>query len=184
MKTIQDQRGITLQTLIVTAVLVLMAVAAGVAITAITERAADNTDQATPNITPHCNQVEIFSPTYAATNQPGVNAGISSIRRGCLPVCVWTAKRGDFKADNPIVANDLLGNLEFNSKLEASKLASVSSGDIQEIDENDRFLFTDVDTFVDIGEVEFHLSDVEVHIDNSNRCVVGNALQETLRGLS
>ena len=44
-----DQRGITLQTLIVTAVLVLMAVAAGVVIVAITNSARDDLQGQTPN---------------------------------------------------------------------------------------------------------------------------------------
>ena len=45
-----DERGITLQTLIVTAVLVLMAVAAGVVIVAITRSASDNLTDVDPDI--------------------------------------------------------------------------------------------------------------------------------------
>lgn len=48
----RDERGITLQTLIVTAVLVLMAVAAGVVVVAITNNASDDLSEQSPTWKP------------------------------------------------------------------------------------------------------------------------------------
>jgi len=95
---VADQRGITLQTLIVTAVLVLMAVAAGVVIVAITNNAQDDLEDQTTNIDSRCNEVEIFDPVVASRGAKGTN-GTNGIVEGsdigCIPVCVWTAVAAD-----------------------------------------------------------------------------------------
>ena len=85
-----DQRGITLQTLIVTAVLVLMAVAAGVVITAITRGQEDNLrNNATASSQANCEPWEIYDTNAAAGGRGGVSGsgGIQSSARGCVRVC-------------------------------------------------------------------------------------------------
>ena len=82
-----DQRGITLQTLIVTAVLVLMAGAAGVVIIAITNNAQDNLEGQNSGIDARCEPWEIFDPTLDAAGRGGGNSGIDSSASGCVRVC-------------------------------------------------------------------------------------------------
>ena len=82
-----DQRGITLQTLIVTAVLVLMAGAAGVVIIAITNNAQDNLEGQNSGIDDRCEPWEIFDPTLDAAGRGGGNGGIGSSASGCVRVC-------------------------------------------------------------------------------------------------
>lgn len=85
-----DQRGITLQTLIVTAVLVLMAVAAGVVLTAITRGQEDNLrNNATSSSQANCQPWEIYDTNLAAAGRGGVNGrgGIQSSAVGCARVC-------------------------------------------------------------------------------------------------
>ena len=82
-----DQRGITLQTLIVTAVLVLMAGAAGVVIIAITNNAQDNLEGQNTGIDSRCEPWEIFDPTLDAAGRGGGNSGIKSSKIGCVRVC-------------------------------------------------------------------------------------------------
>lgn len=90
-----DQRGITLQTLIVTAVLVLMAVAAGVVITAITRGQEDNLrNNATASSQANCEPWEIYDTNLAAAGRGGVGGvgGIQSSARGCVRVCYLRIK--------------------------------------------------------------------------------------------
>ena len=82
-----DQRGITLQTLIVTAVLVLMAGAAGVVIIAITNNAQDNLEGQNSGIDARCDPWEIFDPTLDAAGRGGGQGGIDSSASGCVRVC-------------------------------------------------------------------------------------------------
>lgn len=82
-----DQRGITLQTLIVTAVLVLMAGAAGVVIIAITNNAQDNLEGQNTGVESRCEPWEIFDPTLDAAGRGGGNGGIDSSASGCVRVC-------------------------------------------------------------------------------------------------
>ena len=78
----KDERGITLQTLIVTAVLVLMAGAAGVVIVSITNSQADNLEGQNAGIEARCEPWEIFDPTLAAAGRGGTpaNGGLDIIR--------------------------------------------------------------------------------------------------------
>lgn len=99
-----DQRGITLQTLIVTAVLVLMAVAAGVVIVAITNAQSDNLNEANTDTAARCEPWEIFDPTLAAAGRGGGNGGVNSSAIGCLRVCYIS--HIDKAADEAIVATD------------------------------------------------------------------------------
>ena len=91
-----DQRGITLQTLIVTAVLVLMAGAAGVVIIAITNNAQDNLEGQNSGIDSRCDPWEIFDPTLDAAGRGGGQGGIDSSASGCVRVCYvrFTATTG------------------------------------------------------------------------------------------
>ena len=88
-----DQRGITLQTLIVTAVLVLMAVAAGVVIVAITNNAQDDLEGQQTDIGSRCEPWEIYDATLAANGRGGGNGGVGSSAEGCIRVCYLKRNR-------------------------------------------------------------------------------------------
>lgn len=116
-----DQRGITLQTLIVTAVLVLMAVAAGVVIVAITNAQSDNLNEANTDTAARCEPWEIFDPTLAAAGRGGGNGGVNSSDIGCLRVCYIRHTTNDNAigdADDimPPPANDAPANNPSNNK--------------------------------------------------------------------
>lgn len=85
-----DQSGITLQTLIVTAVLVLMAGVAGVVIIGITRGQESNLRDAgnTANQA-NCQPWEIFDPTLSSAGRGGTTGigGIESSAKGCVRVC-------------------------------------------------------------------------------------------------
>ena len=82
-----SEKGITLQTLIVTAVLVLMAGAAGVVIIAITNNSADNLEGQNSDVAARCQRWEIFDPTLDAAGRGGGNGGLQSSAIGCRRVC-------------------------------------------------------------------------------------------------
>jgi len=67
----KDERGITLQTLIVTAVLVLMAVAAGVIIAAITNSSSDDLEEQTQDIPEKCAPWELHQVDLEAIGAGG-----------------------------------------------------------------------------------------------------------------
>ena len=77
----------TLQTLIVTAVLVLVAGAAGVVIIAITNNASDNLEGQNTGVNSRCKPWEIFDPLLSADGRGKGNGGIESSAIGCLRVC-------------------------------------------------------------------------------------------------
>ena len=105
-----DQRGITLQTLIVTAVLVLMAGAAGVVIIAITNNAQDNLEGQSSDLDSRCQPWEIFDPTLDAAGRGGEEGGIDSSASGCVRVCyvrfgtpaTWVAPTDALPADRTL----------------------------------------------------------------------------------
>lgn len=82
-----SEKGITLQTLIVTAVLVLMAGAAGVVIIAITNNSADNLEGQNSGLDSRCQPWEIFDPTLDAAGRGGGQGGVGSSASGCVRVC-------------------------------------------------------------------------------------------------
>ena len=86
-KILADERGITLQTLIVTAVLVLMAGAAGVVIIAITNSAQDDLENQATDVQGRCAAWEIHDPTLEAAGRGGGNGGLDSSAIGCRRVC-------------------------------------------------------------------------------------------------
>jgi len=92
-----SERGITLQTLIVTAVLVLVAVVAGVVIVAITNSSSDDLEEQSQDLEGRCTgtelhdlELEIAGVTaergYSAP--PGSNL-VKGSAVGCIPVCFW-----------------------------------------------------------------------------------------------
>ena len=105
-----DQRGITLQTLIVTAVLVLMAVAAGVVIVAITNSAQSDLESQQSDLGSRCERWEIFDQTLAAAGRGNGNGGIDSSAQGCLRVCYVSYQLGtaDATADITSTETDLV----------------------------------------------------------------------------
>lgn len=84
-----DQRGITLQTLIVTAVLVAMSFVAAAIIIAITNTQEQNLeDSSRANTTDaNCEPWEIYDITRAAAGRGGGFGGIGSSGEGCIRVC-------------------------------------------------------------------------------------------------
>ena len=118
-----SEKGITLQTLIVTAVLVLMAGAAGVVIIAITNNAQDNLENQNVGIDERCQPWEIFDPTLDAAGRGGGNGGIESSASGCVRVCyVSLSETADLPTD--LAA----GNLKMSrSRLTATTASSGSS---------------------------------------------------------
>jgi len=103
-----SERGFTLQTLIVTAVLVLMAVAAGVIIVAITNSSSDDLEEQSQDLEGRCTGTEIYDIELAVA---GVKAqqgrytanfpatAVEGSAPGCIPVCFWN--EGDIHADDP-----------------------------------------------------------------------------------
>lgn len=114
-----DQRGITLQTLIVTAVLVLMAVAAGVVITAITRGQQQNLEEnAQVGSDNACEVWEIYDTSLAAAGRGGPTGtgGIESSARGCIRACYVSyvstvAATGDDLTSDAATNNVILGNI-------------------------------------------------------------------------
>ena len=99
------EQGYTLQTLIITAVLVLMAVAAGVLVVAITRSASEDLEGTDPDLAARCLPWEIYSPEYAAAGAGGGGyhtkldandspapgaGGVTSSAIGCLAPCYLT----------------------------------------------------------------------------------------------
>lgn len=120
-----DQRGITLQTLIVTAVLVLMAVAAGVVIVAITNTQRENLQAANPTTgDSKCEPWEIYDISAAAAGRGGENLGVDSSGIGCIRVCYVkiysTAVIADGNAID-LVDKDTPANTNLEATLEFSR---------------------------------------------------------------
>ena len=82
-----DERGITLQTLIVTAVLVLVAAAASVIIVAITNSSSDDLEGQQSDVETRCEPWEIFDPAMAARGIGAGNGGVRSSSIGCVRAC-------------------------------------------------------------------------------------------------
>jgi len=95
-----SERGFTLQTLIVTAVLVLMAVAAGVIIVAITNSSSDDLEEQSQDLEGRCTGTEIYDIELAVAGvkaQQGAEHSnpvaqgdvVEGSNIGCIPVCFW-----------------------------------------------------------------------------------------------
>jgi len=104
-----SDRGITLQTLIVTAVLVLMAVAAGVVIVAITNSSSDDLEEQSQDLEGRCTRTEIYDIELAVAGVKGQQGSVRSTPPsgdiakgsavGCIPVCFWV--ENDTDGTNP-----------------------------------------------------------------------------------
>ena len=194
-----DQRGITLQTLIVTAVLVLMAGAAGVVIIAITNNAQDNLEGQNPGVNSRCEPWEIFDPTLSAAGRGGGQGGIDSTAIGCIRVCyvefghvaptgsTVTAKLADFlteivladltnTGDEPASTNTQ-GRLKFDRSdiyersLDAAGVSTLPvSGRIQ-VDADGNGNGTDATTKKDIAKIKgaTTLDNLEIRVANNQR---------------
>ena len=93
------EQGIALQTLVITAVMLLLAVSAGVLVQAIARRAADDlAGQATSFEASPCNAVEVYDIAFAAQGVSGSHQGHAGSEIGCRPVCALTfvVKEGKF----------------------------------------------------------------------------------------
>ena len=92
------ERGYTMQTLIVTAVLVLVAVGGGVVILAVATSGTEDIEPHTRTDSP-CNEVEVFDSVKREAGEAG-NAGtadnpkVVGTNLGCIPVCFWIDKDG------------------------------------------------------------------------------------------
>ena len=109
-----SEKGITLQTLIVTAVLVLMAGAAGVVIIAITNNSADNLEGQNSGLDSRCQPWEIFDPTLDAAGRGGGEGGVGSSAIGCVRVCYV----GHVSDTGNIASEDIIGNSDADKGLE------------------------------------------------------------------
>ena len=130
----RDERGITLQTLIVTAVLVLMAGAAGVVIIAITNNANDNLENQNAGIESRCEKWEIFDPSLDAAGRGGGEGGITSSAIGCVRVCYVKSGADTATASGTakiMKASDVNTATEWKLVLDRSNIAraGVASGD-------------------------------------------------------
>ena len=125
---VTDERGITLQTLIVTAVLVLMAVAAGVVIVAITNNAAEDLEQQATSIESQCDAWEVYDPVLASKNSEGRAGGDSQHYEGsdfgCIPACIWEdldahdiTDDGDNAGDGKVAKAELRFNRNYRTNL-------------------------------------------------------------------
>ena len=115
--------GFTLQTLIVTAVLVLVAVAASLGLLAITSSSSDDFEEAgQTGVEARCAPNEIWDQEYEARGigGPESQGGITSRRVGCKPYCgTWeyfTAGKNDndeyTQADSPVAMQSGIGGPE------------------------------------------------------------------------
>lgn len=112
-----DQRGITLQTLIVTAVLVAMAVVAGAVILAITSAQRENLEgqSRTSSGDANCEPWEIYDLARAAAGRGGGQGGVGSSGNGCIRVCYirhTTANNNIATTDDITDGTDGAANLE------------------------------------------------------------------------
>lgn len=128
-----DQRGITLQTLIVTAVLVLMAVAAGVVIVAITNSASDDLERANAGIESQCNEVEVFDPILAARGEEGGAGGtdadtVKGSDEGCIPVCAFEGN-GVAADATTIQSNEIVFRRNYDETLAQATAKTMGASD-------------------------------------------------------
>ena len=86
-KTAFDDRGITLQTLIILAVSVLIAVVASVLLVALARSSQDDLESIDPDVQGGCMPWEISDPTLAAAGKGGGQGGVGSSAPGCQRVC-------------------------------------------------------------------------------------------------
>ena len=103
-----DQRGITLQTLIIMAVLVLIAVGVSVVLVGITQGANDNLEGAgNASSEAKCEPWELYDPEYAAAGigSPTGKGGVWSSGIGCISVCY--ARFNDEQTDPGLPATSL-----------------------------------------------------------------------------
>ena len=184
---VADQRGITLQTLIVTAVLVLMAVAAGVVIVAITNNANEDLEDQTVNLGSVCELTEIYDPVLAAQNiTPITGDGTTRIEgrpiegsgAGCIPVCFWNAGKSDDKVAN---SQDVI--FMRSSRAEIKAVDPIERGIYVFDDENT--LYGDIDGSGDNRDMLFDGDVREVRVGpNQNDCLAydsrGNVVNGTL----
>lgn len=134
-----DERGITLQTLIVTAVLVLMAVAAGVIIVAITDNSADDLEDQASDLDGRCQPWEIHDTELEAIGAGGGGdgkhdkadsdvrpidrtpgqGGVTSSKVGCLAPCYLQANvNEDMRVPFPVLDDFVFdggASLEFDT---------------------------------------------------------------------
>ena len=93
----RPEHGYTLQTLVISAILVLLAVGAGVLILALVNSAEEDvSDRTDLTYDDRCNPVEAYDED-AAVGFNAFNAGgkVVGTRIGCIPVCFWKDEDGD-----------------------------------------------------------------------------------------
>ena len=92
-----DQRGITLQTLVITAVLAAMAVVASVLIVATTRSSGERLERSNSDIEGLCQPWEVHKVALAAKGYGGTqgHGGIFSSSIGCIAVCYLTGTKAD-----------------------------------------------------------------------------------------
>lgn len=197
-----DQQGITLQTLIVTAVLVVMAGVAGVVIIGITRGQESNLrDAGNTSSQANCQPWEIYDPNLAAAGRGGASGtgGIESSARGCVRVCylrVVNPSTDAALADSSMlelfdddrapaaVANIFQASLEFSrtdrqtDNLAATdpKIVPVAGNRDVDIDpDTDSITLVDITTIDIQGEDQNTVDRYEIRVSTDNRaCILWN----------
>ena len=131
----RHEHGYTLQTLIIMAILALVAVAAGVVIVALINRSGEDVaDRSRYTYSTKCNSVEVYDNQAAARfESSNANGAVVGSQPGCIPVCFW-------KDDNGNGMLEATDTLIFDPQYEAADLVFKSP------DENDVLM-------VDAGDV-------------------------------
>jgi len=166
-----DERGITLQTLIVTAVLVLMAVAAGVVIVAITNSASDDLEEQTTSIDGNCNAVEVYDPTIAAGNNKGRNAGVEGSAIGCIPACIFKAGASVTNNDHKQITS---ASISFNRA--KGSLAAGTGTETNGAKAGQEFVFATATSISGLADTTFASGIAEVRVAaNQRSCLAYNS---------
>ena len=120
-----DERGMSLQSLIITATMVLLALASSMVVIAVTRGASDDLADQAPSLEGNsCNVVEVYDVEFAAQGSRGSHNGNEGSAVGCLPVCTLTfaSKQGKivtdtgFRAKMPIVMLEQVRQYSYNGE--------------------------------------------------------------------
>jgi len=138
-------KTINLKTRTAVATVVFLALS-GVAFTAAGTACGGNSDGTHVDYFPsHCDAVEIYDPIFYAYGEKGRNAGKTSVKVGCVPVCVWTAS-----ADNDgIIDADEISLVRAKAELETGSIEVISAASNEAGDE---LLFETETKFFDIDD--------------------------------
>ena len=147
----RSEQGYTMQALIISAILVLLAVGAGVLILALVSGAEEDVDDQTRySYDDRCNPVEVYDNNAAVGfNAFNANSKVAGSRPGCIPVCFWKDEDGDgmVGADDKLRFSRMYSveyddsSLVFKSPAADGTITS-SAGEVRALAAADRFFTT------------------------------------------